>query len=128
MTTDNTAFLFLVGSIEREGGIESIVLRTTRFLAERGMPCAVLVAGTIPDGRFHPDVVAISMDPVGLRKACTAAKQHLGTQARMVVISFDPTTASYGVLAKAYLQKIGARPAYQAAMAKAEPGFPPKLD
>ncbi|UAB77716.1 glutathione S-transferase [Erythrobacter sp. SCSIO 43205] len=29
---------------------------------------------------------------------------------------------------QAYLQKIGARPAYQAAMAKAEPGFPPKLD
>jgi glutathione S-transferase len=29
---------------------------------------------------------------------------------------------------KAYLQRIGARPAYQAAMAKAEPGFPPKLD
>ncbi len=29
---------------------------------------------------------------------------------------------------KAYLQRIGARDAYQAAMAKAEPGFPPKLD
>jgi glutathione S-transferase len=29
---------------------------------------------------------------------------------------------------KAYLQRIGARPAYQRAMAKAEPGFPPKLD
>ncbi|MEP5938532.1 MAG: glutathione S-transferase [Erythrobacter sp.] len=29
---------------------------------------------------------------------------------------------------KSYLQRIGARDAYQAAMAKAEPGFPPKLD
>ncbi len=29
---------------------------------------------------------------------------------------------------KAYLPRIGARDAYQAAMAKAEPGFPPKLD
>ena len=29
---------------------------------------------------------------------------------------------------KAYLQKIGQRPAYQRAMAKAEPGMPPKLD
>lgn len=29
---------------------------------------------------------------------------------------------------KAYLQRIGAREAYQAAMAKAEPGMPPKLD
>ncbi|MEM9502104.1 MAG: glutathione S-transferase [Pseudomonadota bacterium] len=29
---------------------------------------------------------------------------------------------------KAYLQRIGAREAYQAAMAKAEPDFPPKLD
>ncbi len=29
---------------------------------------------------------------------------------------------------KAYLQRIGARDAYQTAMAKAEPGFPPKLD
>ncbi len=29
---------------------------------------------------------------------------------------------------KAYLQRIGARDSYQAAMAKAEPGFPPKLD
>ena len=29
---------------------------------------------------------------------------------------------------QAYLKRIGARPAYQAAMAKAEPGFPPKLD
>ena len=29
---------------------------------------------------------------------------------------------------KAYLKRIGARPAYQRAMAAAEPGFPPKLD
>ena len=29
---------------------------------------------------------------------------------------------------KAYLKRIGERPAYQAAMAKAEPGMPPKLD
>lgn len=29
---------------------------------------------------------------------------------------------------QAYLKGIGARPAYQAAMAKAEPGMPPKLD
>jgi glutathione S-transferase len=29
---------------------------------------------------------------------------------------------------KAYLQRIGAREAYQGAMARAEPGFPPKLD
>ncbi len=29
---------------------------------------------------------------------------------------------------KAYLKRIGARDAYQSAMAKAEPGFPPKLD
>ena len=29
---------------------------------------------------------------------------------------------------KAYLKKIGERPAYQAAMTKAEPGMPPKLD
>lgn len=29
---------------------------------------------------------------------------------------------------KAYLQRIGAREAYQRAMAKCEPGFPPKLD
>ena len=29
---------------------------------------------------------------------------------------------------KAYLKRIGAREAYQTAMAKAEPGFPPKLD
>lgn len=29
---------------------------------------------------------------------------------------------------QAYLKRIGARPAYQAAMAKAEPGLPPKLD
>lgn len=29
---------------------------------------------------------------------------------------------------KAYLQRIGSRDAYQRAMAKAEPGFPPKLD
>jgi glutathione S-transferase len=29
---------------------------------------------------------------------------------------------------KAYLARIGERPAYQAAMAKCEPGMPPKLD
>ena len=29
---------------------------------------------------------------------------------------------------QAYLKRIGARPAYQSAMAKAEPGLPPKLD
>jgi glutathione S-transferase len=29
---------------------------------------------------------------------------------------------------RAYLQRIGQRPAYQRAMAKAEPGMPPKLD
>ena len=29
---------------------------------------------------------------------------------------------------QAYLKRIGAREAYQNAMAKAEPGFPPKLD
>ena len=29
---------------------------------------------------------------------------------------------------KAYLKRIGERPAYQSAMAKAEPGMPPKLD
>jgi glutathione S-transferase len=29
---------------------------------------------------------------------------------------------------KAYLQRIGERPAYQRAMAKCEPGMPPKLD
>ncbi|MBS0253729.1 MAG: glutathione S-transferase family protein [Proteobacteria bacterium] len=29
---------------------------------------------------------------------------------------------------RAYLQRIGARPAYQRAMARAEPGMPPKLD
>jgi glutathione S-transferase len=29
---------------------------------------------------------------------------------------------------KAYLKRIGERPAYQAAMAKCEPGMPPKLD
>ena len=29
---------------------------------------------------------------------------------------------------QAYLKRIGARPAYQRAIAKAEPGLPPKLD
>jgi len=29
---------------------------------------------------------------------------------------------------RAYLQRVGVREAYQRAMAKAEPGFPPKLD
>jgi len=42
--------------------------------------------------------------------------------------AFNGMTIDHMPNLKAYLQRIGARDAYQTAMAKAEPGFPPKLD
>ncbi len=42
--------------------------------------------------------------------------------------AFNGMTIDHLPNLKAYLQRIGAREAYQRAMAKAEPGFPPKLD
>ncbi len=42
--------------------------------------------------------------------------------------AFNGMTIDHMPNLKAYLQRIGAREAYQTAMAKAEPGFPPKLD
>lgn len=42
--------------------------------------------------------------------------------------AFNDMTIDHLPNLKAYLQRIGARDAYQRAMAKAEPGFPPKLD
>lgn len=42
--------------------------------------------------------------------------------------AFNNMTIDHLPNLKAYLQRIGARDAYQRAMAKAEPGFPPKLD
>ena len=42
--------------------------------------------------------------------------------------AFNGMTIDHLPNLKAYLQRIGARDAYQAAMEKAEPGFPPKLD
>lgn len=42
--------------------------------------------------------------------------------------AFNGMTIDHLPNLKAYLQRIGAREAYQNAMAKAEPGFPPKLD
>lgn len=42
--------------------------------------------------------------------------------------AFNDMTIDHMPNLKAYLGRIGARDAYQAAMAKAEPGFPPKLD
>ena len=42
--------------------------------------------------------------------------------------AFNGMTIDHLPNLKAYLQRIGARDAYQRAMAKAEPGFPPKLD
>ena len=42
--------------------------------------------------------------------------------------AFNGMTIDHMPNLKAYLQRIGARDAYQRAMAKAEPGIPPKLD
>lgn len=42
--------------------------------------------------------------------------------------AFNDTSIEHMPNLQAYLQKIGARKAYQRAMAKAEPGFTPKLD
>lgn len=42
--------------------------------------------------------------------------------------AFNDTSIDHLPNLKAYLQRIGQRDAYQRAMAKAEPGFPPKLD
>jgi len=42
--------------------------------------------------------------------------------------AFNGMTIDHMPNLKAYLQRIGAREAYQRAMAKCEPGFPPKLD
>lgn len=42
--------------------------------------------------------------------------------------AFNGMTIDHLPNLKAYLQRIGAREAYQNAMAKSEPGFPPKLD
>ncbi len=42
--------------------------------------------------------------------------------------AFNGMTIDHLPNLKAYLQRIGGREAYQTAMAKAEPGFPPKLD
>nr|WP_298929149.1 glutathione S-transferase [uncultured Erythrobacter sp.] len=42
--------------------------------------------------------------------------------------AFNGMTIDHLPNLKAYLQRIGARDAYQRAMAKAEPGLPPKLD
>lgn len=42
--------------------------------------------------------------------------------------AFNGMTIDHMPNLKAYLQRIGGREAYQRAMAKAEPGFPPKLD
>ncbi len=42
--------------------------------------------------------------------------------------AFNNMTIDHLPNLQAYLKRIGARDAYQAAMAKAEPGFPPKLD
>ena len=42
--------------------------------------------------------------------------------------AFNGMTIDHMPNLKAYLQRIGARDAYQRAMAKCEPGFPPKLD
>lgn len=42
--------------------------------------------------------------------------------------AFNDMTIDHMPNLQAYLKRIGARDAYQRAMAKAEPGFPPKLD
>jgi len=42
--------------------------------------------------------------------------------------AFNGMTIEHLPNLQAYLKRIGARDAYQSAMAKAEPGFPPKLD
>ncbi|GMN04049.1 glutathione S-transferase family protein [Erythrobacter sp. MTPC3] len=42
--------------------------------------------------------------------------------------AFNDMTIDHMPNLKAYLQRIGSREAYQNAMAKCEPGFPPKLD
>ena len=42
--------------------------------------------------------------------------------------AFNNMTIDHMPNLKAYLQRIGSREAYQRAMAKCEPGFPPKLD
>ena len=79
------------------------------------------------------------------RKAWAMAEQRLGEAAFFggrnlttadIMMGFQLTTSrafnnmSFDAMPniKAYLQRIGARPAYQRAMAKAEPGMPPRLD
>ena len=79
------------------------------------------------------------------RKAWALAEQRLGEAAFFggrnlttadIMMGFQLTTSrafnnmSFDAMPniKAYLQRIGARPAYQRAMAKAEPGMPPRLD
>lgn len=79
------------------------------------------------------------------RKAWAMAEQRLGEAAYFggrelttadIMMGFQLTTSrAFNNMSidampniQAYLKKIGERPAYQRAMAKAEPGMPPKLD
>ena len=79
------------------------------------------------------------------RKAWAMAEQRVGEAAYFggrelstadIMMGFQLTTSrAFNNMSldampnlKAYLQRIGQRPAYQRAMAKAEPGMPPKLD
>ena len=104
MTLDRTAYLFLSGSIGREGGIASIVIRTTGYLAENGVRCAALTFGDIPDNKLHPDVLAIPGHETGFRAACRQISDKFSGCDEIVVVSFDPKTAAYGLLMSSYLR------------------------
>jgi glutathione S-transferase len=105
------------------------------FMATLMMQLAVTFAGGDPAAGFVGERARICWDMVEQRlgEAPFFGGQELTTADIMMVYilttgrAFRNASIDHLPNVKAYLQRIGARPAYQRAMAKAEPGTPPFL-
>ena len=92
------------GPITREGGIASIVVMVTRYLAERHIACASLVFGDVPINKLHPDVVAIDVGQTGFWTTCKQIARSMPDGEDIIIVSFDPKTSAYAVLVSSYLR------------------------
>ena len=92
------------GPITREGGIASIVVMVTRYLAERHIACASLVFGDIPINKLHPGVVAIDVGQTGFWTTCKQIARSMPDGEDIIIVSFDPKTSAYAVLVSSYLR------------------------
>lgn len=108
MQLRRTSYLFVSGSITREGGIGSIVAMVSRYLAEQHMACACLVFGDIPSTKLHPNVVAIDLGRTGFWTTCKQIARSMPDGEDIIIVSFDPTTSAYAVLISSYLRMVKA--------------------